>query len=87
MTVRRWVSENINSEGTPRWGLAYTTKYLVEGGLAVILAGIPTLLVLAMLLVREFSLPFGVAGPVGLWLVLSGLVFMNFTHCTYTNLS
>lgn len=87
MTVRRWVTNNVEAEGTFRWAAAHLIKYVAEGILAGILGGLASLIVFALLAIREFSLPVGVAGPVALWVVLAGLAFGRFTHCKYTNLS
>lgn len=86
MTLRTWTTENIQSEETHRWWAASCVKYLMEGALAAFLGLIISSLVFVLYLLDEFQLPFGVAGPLGLWIVLSGLILYYFTHCKYTDL-
>lgn len=86
MTLRRWTTENIQSEKTLRWWVASCVKYVIEGALAAFLGLIVSSLIFALYLLDEFPLPFGVAGPLGLWMVISGLILYYFTHCKYTDL-
>lgn len=86
MTVRQWTSENIDADKTYRRATASVIKYVSEGLLAVFLGGAVSLLLLALLLVRDAPLPLGVAGAVGLWFVLSSLVFIYYTTGTYTDI-
>lgn len=87
MTLRRWATENLQAEGTLQWWAATCIKYGMESALSAFLGLIVSPLVFALYLLDEFPLPFGVAGPVGLWLFVSGLIFYKFTHCKYTDLN
>jgi hypothetical protein len=87
MTLRTWVTDELDSQSSPRWLIAFIVKHLIELLLALFFAAVITGLGLMIFSVDKYSTSIGRAGPIGVLAIVTYLIFDGYTHCKYTDLN
>lgn len=81
MSVKKRIQDNLYADETVDWVVANVAKFVIETALAAITTVPLFLAVYAGILSTKHGLPFGAAGPVGLYLLLAAGGYREFWNC------
>jgi len=81
MSWFKWIVDNLDSDNFRQWALANGSKLAIEIALSCIFAALFFVVVYAIVSYTDRSLPFGVAGPIALYLLLVYGAWNHYWNC------
>ena len=81
MTQKEWIVDHLDADKLSIWLVANGAKFSIEVASAAILVFPLFAVVYGLILYTQASVPFGVAGPVALYILFAGGAYREYWNC------